>query len=49
MNPFFYIKVFAWISIVALACSVFADFWIPMLVGAVVITLLMSAVNSSRR
>lgn len=49
MNPFFYIKAFAWISIVALACSVFAEFWIPMLVGAVVITLLTSAVNSSRR
>jgi steroid 5-alpha reductase family enzyme len=49
MNPFFYIKAFAWISIVALACSVFAGFWLPMLAGAVVITLLISAVNSSRR
>jgi hypothetical protein len=49
MNPFFYIKVFAWITIVALACTVFSDFWLPMLCGAVAITLLGSLVPESRR
>ncbi|MEX1116716.1 MAG: hypothetical protein WEB53_15830 [Akkermansiaceae bacterium] len=49
MNAFFYIKVFAWIAIVALACSVFSDFWIPMVCGAIAITLLGSLAASSRR
>lgn len=40
MNPYNYIKAFAWISIVALCCSIFSDFWLPMLIGAVVITVL---------
>ena len=40
MNPIPYIKGFAWISIVALACSIFTEFWIPMIVGAVLVTLL---------
>ena len=40
MNPTSYLRAFAWISIVALSCSVFSDFWLPMLIGAVVITLL---------
>ena len=40
MNPIPYIKAFAWISIVALACSIFTEFWIPMVVGAVLVTLL---------
>ena len=40
MNPYHYIKAFAWIAIVALACSIFADFWIPMIIGAVAVTLL---------
>ena len=40
MNPIAYIKGFAWIAIVALCCSIFSDFWLPMLVGATVITLL---------
>ncbi len=44
MNPYHYIKAFAWIAIVALVCSIFADFWIPMLVGAVAVTLLMRLV-----
>ncbi len=49
MKPFTYIHIFAWIAIVALTCSIFTSYWIPMLVGALVITLLISAVNSSRR
>ncbi|MGJ8724470.1 MAG: hypothetical protein ACSHYB_07930 [Roseibacillus sp.] len=40
MNPISYLKGFAWLSLVALACSVFSDFWLPMLAGAVVVTLL---------
>jgi len=40
MNSIPYIKVFAWISSVALCCSIFSDFWLPMLIGAVVITVL---------
>lgn len=41
MNPYFYITAFAWISIVALACSIFHDFWIPLIVGAVIVVLLL--------
>ena len=40
MNVIAYLKGFAWLSIVALACSIFSDFWLPMLAGAVVIALL---------
>ena len=40
MNPITYLKAFAWLSIVALSCAIFSDFWLPMLIGAVVITLL---------
>jgi hypothetical protein len=49
MDAFFYIKLFAWIAIVALACSVFSDFWIPMVCGAIAITLLGSLAASPRR
>jgi hypothetical protein len=40
MNPRFLFLVFAWLAIIALSFSVLSDFWLPMLVGAVVITLL---------
>ena len=30
MNPLPYLKSFAWLSLVALACSIFSDFWLPM-------------------
>jgi hypothetical protein len=49
MNPFTYIRIFAWIAIVALVCSVFTDFWVPMLVGAVLVTLLAGFVAAPRR
>jgi hypothetical protein len=49
MNPFTYIHIFAWIAIVALLCSIFTDFWVPMLVGAVLITLLAGLFTSPRR
>jgi hypothetical protein len=48
MNPFPYIIAFAWIAIVALACSVFTDFWIPLIAGAVIVTLLMRLVLPAR-
>ncbi len=40
MNPKFLLLIFAWIAILALSFSVLSDFWLPMLVGAVLITLL---------
>lgn len=40
MNPVPYIRTFAWISIIALGCSIFSDFWLPMLIGALVIAVL---------
>ncbi len=40
MSPIAYIKIFAWISIVALACSFFSDFWLPCLIGAAVIAVI---------
>ena len=39
-NPAAYIAVFAWLAIVALSCSIFSTYWLPMLMGAVAITLL---------
>jgi predicted PurR-regulated permease PerM len=49
MNPLIYIRIFAWIAIVALVCSIFSEFWLPMLCGAVAVTLLSSLVATSRR
>ena len=40
MNPNFLFLIFAWIAITALSFSVLSSFWLPMLVGAVTITLL---------
>jgi hypothetical protein len=40
MSPYPYVKAFAWISIVALCCSIFSDFWLPLVLGAAAITLL---------
>lgn len=45
MNPISYLKAFAWIAIVGLGCSIFIDYWIPILIGAVTFTLLVSAVT----
>lgn len=49
MNPLIYIRIFAWIAIVALACSLFSQFWLPMLCGALAITLLSNLVANPRR
>ena len=40
MNPIPYIKAFAWIAIIALGCAFVSDFWIPMLIGAAIIAVL---------
>lgn len=39
MDPVPYIKGFAWISIIALSCAIFTDYWVPMLIGAAAVTL----------
>ncbi len=49
MNPTFLFLIFAWIAIIALSFSVLSDFWLPMLVGAVLVTLLTSLAASPRR
>jgi hypothetical protein len=49
MTPRFLFLVFAWIAIIALSFSVLSDFWLPMLVGAAVITLLIRLAASPRR
>ncbi|QTN34163.1 hypothetical protein HZ994_18170 [Akkermansiaceae bacterium] len=48
MNPIPYLKAFAWISIAALCCSIFSDFWLPILIGAVVITVLVKLATPPR-
>jgi len=40
MTPWTLFLIFAWLAIIALAMTILSDFWLPMLVGAVVITLL---------
>jgi hypothetical protein len=45
MDHITYIKGFAWIAIVALCCSIFSSWWLPMFIGAVVITLLIKLVR----
>ncbi len=49
MKPMTLILVFAWIAIIALSFSVLSSFWLPMLVGAVLVTLLVALVGSSPR
>jgi len=45
MNPIAYITCFAWLAIVALSISIFSDFWLPMLIGAGVVTLLVRLIR----
>lgn len=35
MDPYPYLKGFAWLALIALGLSVFSGFWVPMLIGAV--------------
>jgi ABC-type transport system involved in multi-copper enzyme maturation permease subunit len=45
MNPLLFLKGFAWLSIIALCCSIFSDFWLPMLIGAIAFTLIYKALH----
>ena len=45
MNPVSYLTAFAWIAIVGLGCMIFMDYWIPILVGTVVLTVLLKLVS----
>ena len=49
MNPKLLFSILAWIAIIALSISVLSDFWLPMLCGAVAVTLLGSLVATPRR
>ena len=49
MNPYPWLKAFALIAIVALCCSVFTTWWIPMLVTAVLVITLAGLVAAPRR
>lgn len=40
MTPKFLFLIFAWIAITALAMNILSDFWLPMLIGAVAVTML---------
>ena len=40
INPRYYLKIFAWISIGALTCSIFSNAMLPVLIGAALITLM---------
>jgi len=48
MNPKFLFFVFAWIAIIALSFSVISDFWLPMLLGALLVTFLSNFADHSR-
>jgi hypothetical protein len=48
MNPFYFLKLFAWIAIVGLCCTIFLDYWLPILIGAVMFTLMVKAVTPRR-
>ena len=48
MNPYPYLTAFAWIAIVALTCSIFTSYWIPIVVGAVLAALLLRVVLPRR-
>jgi hypothetical protein len=40
MKPWTLFLFFAWLAITALAMNILSDFWLPMLIGAVIIALL---------
>jgi LytS/YehU family sensor histidine kinase len=40
VKPWTLILIFAWLAISALAMNIISDFWVPMLVGAIIIALL---------
>ena len=48
MNPYPYLKAFAFIAIIALTCSIFTSYWIPIVIGAVIAVLLLRIALPSR-
>ena len=40
MKPWTLILIFAWLAITALAMNILSDFWLPMLIGAFIIAML---------
>lgn len=49
MNPMTLFLTFAWLAIIALAMTILSDFWVPMLVGAVLVTVLVRLAAPARR
>lgn len=49
LKPAFYLKVFAWIAIGGIACSVFMDYWLPILFGGALFTYLVFKVSAHRK
>jgi len=45
MNPMHLFLIFAWLAIVALSFTILSDFWLPMVIGAVVTTVLIKLVR----
>lgn len=48
MNPYFFLKAFAWISITGLCCMIFLDYWIPILLGTILLTLVVLVATPRR-
>lgn len=48
MKPWTLFLIFAWLSITALAMNILSDFWLPMLIGAATVTLLVRIALSKR-
>lgn len=48
MNPVPYFLAFTWLAIVALGISILSDFWLPILIGGIVVTLLVRLALPSR-
>ena len=49
MNPMTLFLTFAWIAILGLSLTILSDFWLPMLIGAVVVTLFVRLAIPQRR
>ena len=48
-HPMSLFLIFAWIAIIALSMTILSDFWLPMLIGAVVMTLLLKLASGPHR
>lgn len=48
MNPVNYLRAFIWVTLVGLCCMIFMDYWLPILVGTVTLTLLIAMATPRR-